>query len=1123
MEQAHGKRDEPGEMERAKFDVACALLFVTPEDRLPNLFPEKRKLGVEQLKAIDRCLEPDSISRSHFKIRDNLDNRELCLKVGLDKLIFAPGGSIILGGSGVTIQLLDPEINRFYALKVPRVSVVAYKGERKDTLDVAKFETRFNDEARAFKNERTITRWLSHPNLAQHVFGGEKESPYATEGETSRHAHVPYTISEWIEGAEPLHKYLRAYLSDGVSEKALSLDRVISLIEQSFSGLAHMHENKIMHWDIKSDNLLVSKNHVIKLIDFGNAKRLDGPAADDTTATTTEGKYPHLSNIFEPAGSDLHNGESNEPGLSDSRRYTVNLADPSWNDPSVDLWMLAQEWNRCLKLAPAFLPTEEESHGDKQLSIRDRDELSRRLKLDANANTRDRIECVRLVVERILFAFDRRFSHHFISNAKKLDRRRFYYGPGDEGKYNGAHEVSDEFRRISLPFGDAGRIPELLVSLDDIVRLPVTGNSIFTNRVRAVAESRLIRPTRHHNQLAQVLTVYPGARHSRYEHILGTVTTTASFVRALYLNEMNAFWRITVAAEDIEALLLAAIFHDMGHIAFGHFLEEMSDFFSGLRHTDFTIFILKRCLKGLGIDVELSPSSVVFRVSNDDIDELLDILRTHWVGPIDTLVTQAKTAKSDLVEASEMACETKRIVDGRVSSLVQSVIDILEADFTDTAPSIPTYLCAKGTRAALDSILRSIIDGPLDADKLDYLRRDALHAGVFFSNGIDLERFLESLRVCIDVDVDHSLEQSQKAEVGHSNPVLPSIGVSEKGIAAMESIVTARYHLFAVVYWHRTTRCATAMLQRVLSDIFLCLDDTRKWERFFSDFLYEYRNSTDVGALAWLEAELERQHLSNRRLLRSPLPWGERKDQRSPRKAKDAPSPSGPSEENLARLGKIVADIKNESRAGYFKVAFELSYTEIKSTRDKIGWFGREQLQRAIADRAYPFRPAKPSLLWTPEQIKKSRQRLAEFRVELEEEFEKAVHRLGHKAFELDTILIDIPEPGKDQIKRLQADNRSKRNRLSDGFLEKVKQCFPKIEDLAKPDFAKVTEISPIAGSMDNALERWARKTRIFMSGYDLKQLQLLDLEYGDIALLWECVLRSKFEVYNENQATIPF
>ena len=132
----------------------------------------------------------------------------------------------------------------------------------------------------------------------------------------------------------------------------------------------------------------------------------------------------------------------------------------------------------------------------------------------------------------------------------------------------------EEISRIQPPFGAGQEIPELLVSLDEIVRLPVTGNSVFTRRVAAIVDSKIIEPTSLHYQLAQVRQVFPGATHTRFEHLLGTLTTAAYFVRSLYLNDMNAFWRVSVDAVDIRAVLLAAILHDSGHLAFGHLLRR---------------------------------------------------------------------------------------------------------------------------------------------------------------------------------------------------------------------------------------------------------------------------------------------------------------------------------------------------------------------------------------------------------------------------------------------------------------------------------------------------------------------------------------------------------------------
>jgi hypothetical protein len=92
--------------------------------------------------------------------------------------------------------------------------------------------------------------------------------------------------------------------------------------------------------------------------------------------------------------------------------------------------------------------------------------------------------------------------------------------------------------------------------------------------------------------------------------------------------------------------------------------------------------------------------------------------------------------------------------------------------------------------------LRELVSGPnLDADRMDYLLRDAYFTGV--STGrYDAEQLVASLRV---------LERDRRLVVG----------IDRRGIVALESFVMARYMMFASVYFHHTTR----MFERVLHDV----------------------------------------------------------------------------------------------------------------------------------------------------------------------------------------------------------------------------------------------------------------------------------------------------------------
>ena len=92
-----------------------------------------------------------------------------------------------------------------------------------------------------------------------------------------------------------------------------------------------------------------------------------------------------------------------------------------------------------------------------------------------------------------------------------------------------------------------------------------------------------------------------------------------------------------------------------------------------------------------------------------------------------------------------------------------------------------------------ETFLVSCLSGPIDIDKLDYLQRDSLHAGVPYGQNFDASRLINCL--C-------------------RHPETGKIAISEKGRTAAEMMVFARYVMFSEVYWHHTVRAATAMLQR---------------------------------------------------------------------------------------------------------------------------------------------------------------------------------------------------------------------------------------------------------------------------------------------------------------------
>lgn len=96
--------------------------------------------------------------------------------------------------------------------------------------------------------------------------------------------------------------------------------------------------------------------------------------------------------------------------------------------------------------------------------------------------------------------------------------------------------------------------------------------------------------------------------------------------------------------------------------------------------------------------------------------------------------------------------------------------------------------------------LQGLVSGSLDLDKIEYLKRDAHFCGVPYGE-VDVDRMLHAIVVIEDPD-------SGRLE----------IGVHEKGIAAVESLLFAKYQMFRNVYWHHAVRAATVMYKRIVGD-----------------------------------------------------------------------------------------------------------------------------------------------------------------------------------------------------------------------------------------------------------------------------------------------------------------
>lgn len=147
------------------------------------------------------------------------------------------------GGTAVVYKAIDTVLNREVTVKILQSQFTSNQ----------KFVMRFRKEAQAIAA-------LSHPNIVSVYDVGSSE-----EGE-------PYLIMEYVEGRT---------LKDVINKLGpLSLDRSLDYIHQILAGLNHAHSYGVVHRDIKPQNIMITPEGRVKIMDFGLAMNLT-----DTTIT----------------------------------------------------------------------------------------------------------------------------------------------------------------------------------------------------------------------------------------------------------------------------------------------------------------------------------------------------------------------------------------------------------------------------------------------------------------------------------------------------------------------------------------------------------------------------------------------------------------------------------------------------------------------------------------------------------------------------------------------------------------------------------------------------------------------------------------------------------------------
>lgn len=295
---------------------------------------------------------------------------------------------------------------------------------------------------------------------------------------------------------------------------------------------------------------------------------------------------------------------------------------------------------------------------------------------------------------------------------------------------------------------------------------PVWGTITLSPFEVAILDSPLVQRLRGIRQLGVVHWVYPGAIHTRFEHTLGVVSQAQNLINALNSFPTRSNGDSEISRSISQTIRLAALLHDVGHACFSHVSEKAMNNFVQYQ------VAIAQFNREKGVDKsQLSEIAAYYMIQSSSFRRLLDAL----FGKTDGWPQLSSDFEKNKVE----------VIDA-VSKIV------ISKKFSDQYPTA-----------------QDLISGPFDADKIDYLMRDALYCGV--PNVVDTSRLVQKLQLVSvpEGSVPKHLQEGLKAGITGYR----LFGIKASGARVLDELVMARTFLYSKVYRHQKVQAIEAMVE----------------------------------------------------------------------------------------------------------------------------------------------------------------------------------------------------------------------------------------------------------------------------------------------------------------------
>jgi len=273
-----------------------------------------------------------------------------------------------------------------------------------------------------------------------------------------------------------------------------------------------------------------------------------------------------------------------------------------------------------------------------------------------------------------------------------------------------------------------------------IIHDPLWGTISLNPWEVAILDLPLFQRLRQIHQTSLVSYVFPGCSHTRFEHTLGVLQQSQNLIDAVnrqYDTDKPIFEKST-----IRNLRLAALFHDCGHSCFSHITEDL---------------------------YEACPDMAAFFKTGE-------LGKCHPHEAFSALILKSKAVRNFIEEINKFYDPIQLDVDKAANAIIGKPPDGDKKKYYET----------------------QVINGPFDADKLDYIFRDAHYSGI--PVGLDLDRLWASCKI------------------GTTDSGENVLTLHQASVAPLEQILFSKINLFSIVYQHPKVRAAEKMFQSIIEE-----------------------------------------------------------------------------------------------------------------------------------------------------------------------------------------------------------------------------------------------------------------------------------------------------------------